>query len=65
MQEVVEQILTNEYDYEKGTLDFSCAKVEIDIAQGEVAEGCFMIYAPEGKYTKGVISSTDPRMECR
>lgn len=64
MQEVVEQILTNEYDYEKGTLDFSCAKVEIDIAQGEVAEGCFMIYAPEGKYTKGVISSTDPRMEC-
>ncbi len=64
MREVVEQILTSEYDYEKGTLDFSCAKVEIEIAQGEVAEGCFMIYAPEGKYTKGVISATDPRMEC-
>ncbi len=64
MQEVVEQILTSEYDYEKGTLDFSCAKVEIEIAQGDVAEGCFTIYAPEGKYTKGVISSTDPRMEC-
>lgn len=64
MREVVEQILTSEYNFEKGTLDFSCAKVEIEIAQGEVAEGCFMIYAPEGKYTKGIISSTDPRMEC-
>ena len=38
--------------------------MEIEIAQGDVAEGCFTIYAPEGKYTKGVISSTDPRMEC-
>ncbi len=64
MREVVEQILTSKYDYEKGTLDFSCAKVEIEIAQGETAEGSFTIYAPEGKYTKGYVSSMDPRMEC-
>ncbi len=64
MREVVEQILTSKYDYEKATLDFSCAKVEIELVQGEVSEGSFTIYAPEGKYTKGFVTSTDPRMEC-
>lgn len=64
MREVVEQIITNKYDYEKGSLDFSCAKLECEIRQGEVWEGSFRIYATEGKYTKGYVSSTDPRMEC-
>ena len=64
MREVVEQLITNKYDYEKGSLDFSCTKLEIEIRQGEVREGSFRIFSTEGKYTKGYISSTDPRMEC-
>lgn len=64
MREVVEQIITNKYDYEKGSLDFSCAKLELEIRQGEVREGSFSIFSAEGKYTKGYVSSTDPRMEC-
>ena len=64
MREVVEQILENTYDYEKGTLDFSCTKLELELKQGESYEGSFVIYSPEGAYTKGYVSSTDLRMEC-
>lgn len=64
MREVVEQIITNKYDYEKGSLDFSCAKLEMEIRQGDVWEGSFRILSTEGKYTKGYVSSMDPRMEC-
>lgn len=64
MREVVEQIITNKYDYEKGSLDFSCTKLELEIRQGEVREGSFRIFSTEGKYTKGYVSSTDLRMEC-
>ena len=64
MREVVEQILDGTYDYEKGSLDFSCAKLEIELQKGEVYEGNFTIFASEGKYTMGYITTTDPRMEC-
>ncbi len=64
MREVVEQILENTYDYEKGTLNFSCTKLEIELKRGDSYEGSFQIFSPEGKYTKGYVSSTDLRMEC-
>lgn len=64
MREAVEQILDGTYDYEKGALDFSCAKLEIELQKGETYEGSFTVYASEGKYTLGYITTTDPRMEC-
>ena len=64
MREVVEQILDGTYDYEKGALDFSCAKLEITLQKGEVYEGSFKIFATEGKYTVGYITTSDNRMEC-
>lgn len=64
MREAVEQILANTYDYEKGSLSFSCTELEIEILCGEVYEGRFQIFSEEGRYTKGYVSSTDLRMEC-
>ena len=64
MREAIEQIIDGTYDYEKGSLDFSCAKLEIELQKGEIYEGSFTIYASEGKYTVGYITTTDPRMEC-
>lgn len=64
MREVVEQILDGTYDYEKGALDFSCAKLEITLQKGELYEGSFKIFATEGKYTVGYITTSDYRMEC-
>ncbi len=64
MREVIEQILDGTYDYEKGALDFSCTKLEIELHKGEIYEGSFKIYAKEGRYTTGYITTTDPRMTC-
>lgn len=64
MREAIEEILDGTYDYEKGALDFSCAKLEIELQKGEIYEGSFTVYASRGKYTTGYVFSSDPRMEC-
>lgn len=64
MQEIIDQILEGNFDYENGSLDFSCAKLEINISAGEVVEGSFFIHATPGRLTRGYINSTDLRMEC-
>lgn len=64
MQEIIDQILEGNFDYENGSLDFSCAKLEINISAGEIVEGSFSIHATPGHLTRGYINSTDLRMEC-
>lgn len=64
MQEIIGQILEGSFDHEKGTLDFSCAKIELSVQKGEQREGAFRISAPAGLYTNGMVVSTDWRMEC-
>lgn len=64
MQKVIEQIMEENFDYENGSLDFSCAKIEISLSRGEVYEGSFRIYAGQGQYTNGTVLSSDLRMEC-
>ena len=64
MQQIIGQILEGSFDYEKGSLDFSCAKIELSIKKGEWQEGAFHIYAPSGLFTNGMVSSSDWRMEC-
>lgn len=64
MREVIEQILDGTYDYKKGSLSFSCTKLEIELQKGENYEGSFTVSASEGKYTIGYVTASDPRMEC-
>lgn len=64
MHGVVDEILDNTYEYEKGFMDFSCKKIEIELQKGEIYEGSFSVHASEGKYTKGYVTASDPRMEC-
>lgn len=64
MKEVIEQLLEGNFEYENGSLDFSCTKLELTIKKGESCEGSFKILGDSGKYTKGVVSSSDSRMEC-
>lgn len=64
MQEIISQILEGNFEYGKGSLDFSCAKIELSIEAGEEREGSFHIYAPEGKPANGWVTSSDWRMEC-
>lgn len=64
MQKVIDQIMEENFDYENGSLDFSCAKIEISLNRGEVYEGSFRIYAGQGQFTNGTVLSSDLRMEC-
>ncbi len=64
MQKIIDQILEGNFDYENGSLDFSCLKIDISLHYGESYEGSFRVYAPTGKFTAGQVTSSDLRMEC-
>jgi len=64
MQKIISQILEGNFDYENGSLDFSCEKIVLSLKRGQQCEGSFHIYAPPGLFTDGVVVSSDWRMEC-
>lgn len=64
MQKIIDQILEGNFDYENGSLDFSCLKIDISLRRGENYEGSFRVYAPAGNFTAGHVTSSDLRMEC-
>lgn len=64
MQKLINQILEGNFDYENGSLDFSCAKIEISVKKDEIYEGSFHIYGTPGMFTGGSVISSDWRMEC-
>lgn len=64
MQGNIDRILEGSFDYENGSLDFSCTKIEINIPAGEDFEGSFRVRSTPGYLTDGYVSATDFRMEC-
>ncbi|MCI8789156.1 MAG: hypothetical protein HFH92_08620, partial [Lachnospiraceae bacterium] len=58
MQKIINQILEGNFDYESGSLDFSCAKIEFTIHKGGQYEDSFRIFAPSGAYTAGTVLSS-------
>ena len=64
MQEIIERILEGNFDYENGSLDFSCSKIEFTMPKDSVYEGSFHIISSPGQITNGFITSSDIRMEC-
>ena len=64
MEEVIDRLLRGDFDYDNGSLDFSCSKLELTIRSGEIKEGSFKILGEPGRYTRGTVTSSDGRMEC-
>ena len=64
MADFIDRILEGQYKKENGTIEFSCASVEVNAVSGTETEGTFMLYAQEGIVTEGRIYSSDARMEC-
>ena len=64
MQGIVDRILEGNFDYENGSLEFSCAKIEISIPAGSSYEGTFRIRSMADVLTNGYVCPTDLRMEC-
>ncbi len=63
MKQVIDRILDGQFEYERGTLEFSTERIELTIKPGEDVEGSFSIKGPEAKYTEGTVSATEVRME--
>ncbi len=64
LEEVIDRLLDGNFEYENGSLDFSCSKLELSIKPGENIEGSFLITGAEDKYLQGYVISSDDRMEC-
>lgn len=64
MQKIINQILEGNFDYENGSLDFSCAKIELTLKKGERYEGSFRILSSSEGFTGGKVISSEMRMEC-
>ncbi len=64
MQKNIDRILEGNFDYESGSLHFSCSKIEITLGKGEQYEGSFRIDSDRGSYAEGMAVSSDLRMEC-
>lgn len=64
MHEIINQILEGNFDYENGSLDFSCAKIELTMQKGMLYEGSFVITASPGRFVNGFVYTSDYRMEC-
>lgn len=64
MEELIQNLVQGNFNYEQGSLDFSCTKLEVSIKPNQIYEGSFKIYGPPGQYTKGKVYSSDMRMKC-
>lgn len=63
MREIIDRLLQGKYVYAQRNLDFSTARIELSIGQGEVTEGSFTIFGSDKSPVEGRISTTDIRME--
>ena len=64
MYGAVERILAGEFNKGLHSLDFSGTRIELSVQEGEIYEGTFLIYGPEGQITEGKIFSNRLRMKC-
>ncbi len=64
MRQVIEDILNGKFNHDRGSLEFSCQRIQLEVDADTVTEGSFTIYGPEGQVTEGDVISSDLRMEC-
>ncbi len=64
MNQIIDRLLNGDFDYERGSLDFSCPRLELVIEKNEILEDSFTIYGLPDKLTKGKVTASDSRMEC-
>ncbi|MCL2718083.1 MAG: DUF5717 family protein [Lachnospiraceae bacterium] len=63
MKSIITRILEGDLHPNAGILDFSCAKIDLELCPGEDYEGTFQIYGPSGKPTEGFVYTDDLDME--
>lgn len=58
------RFIQGNFEYESGSLDFSCQKIELTMKQGEALQGNFTISSVGSTKAEGKIASSHLRMTC-
>jgi len=64
MNDRVNQYINGNFDYEGGTLFFSCARIELEVMPGTVYSGSFELEEESGDIVSGKVYSSEMRMQC-
>lgn len=64
MQQCIDRLLEGKFEYEKGSLEFSSTKIELNLRCHEQGEGSFVITGAKKQFTEGMVYSSNPRMKC-
>ena len=64
MSNKISRYLNGEFDYESGSLVFSCSKIEINMRCDEITEGSFTLEEQSGREVTGKVYSTNLLLEC-
>ena len=62
MQKIMQHIMEDNLEGTRGSLEFSCEQIELDLTPGALYEGTLTVYGMDGN-TWGYIISSDRRME--
>ena len=63
MEKYIERLLDGQFEYDRGSLEFSEQRIEVTLLPGSTAEGSFRVYGPADKPVEGHVSSTEIRMK--
>lgn len=63
MRQTVENILNGKFDYERGGLELSVQRIELELCPGDIYTGSFSVAAIAGRLTEGHVYSNDIRLE--
>lgn len=64
MRKRIKQLARGKFEHTKPELHFSEEKIEFTVIEGSTYEGSFTIKSTEHTKLRGVVYSTNPRMEC-
>ena len=64
MLDKISRYIAGEFDYEGGSLVFSCSKIELNLTQNEVLEDSFTIKEQSGKRVQARVYSSNLIMKC-
>lgn len=62
MRQTIDRILEGKFEYDKGSLDFSCSRIELTLSADELYTGSFEILCDAGAASLGYLYSSDIRM---
>ena len=62
MRQIIGRLLEGKFNYEKGKIDFSCPRIELELSPDELYNGTFNIYSSAHENVEGFVVCHDIRM---